>query len=129
MHPCNHYIVTCQRHHLRRNFLANNVELRFPKPLPDEGVDIAQEEDHGIDVGWMLKAADEKPIPAQRERRGRGRNVHNVRDDCDRFARQPPFEQLLFDFAYHPGLVGLLDQPVLDFFSLLCLCQRAGIAR
>src|SRR4030095_1026209 len=88
--------VARQRHDLWGRFVTDNVKFCIWQTVANERINLLYEKHHPIDVGPVLKPADEKPVPPKCKRRDLPSNVNNVRNQLNRLVRPILLEHLLF---------------------------------
>ena len=75
----------------------------------------------------MLEAADKQKVAPQLKRCAGTRNVHNVRNELNRFSGKVLLKKLLFNAAGYPSLISLADEIVFHFFFLARFFSRLSI--
>src|SRR5207249_12185770 len=86
------------------------------------------QETHNRISAWCgLKATSEEQVAPQAERRLRTRNIDNSRHNFYRLVRSGLAEKLLFHSAHHPGLIGLINQLILQLLFLARFLLYLGI--
>src|SRR4029450_11726755 len=95
--------------------------------LVHERINFLREKENSIEVWGVFKPADKKPVPAQRKGRARPRNLDDVGNHVDGLVGPLLLEQLLLDGAYHPSLIRLINQFMLEPLFLLRLPPHFGI--